>query len=72
VQFSSGHTALQGSISNLTTTNVVQQQQIVTLQAQLTKSANSMAQAMYIPSAQQQMMQVQQPMQQQQQQQGRG
>ena len=34
-QVASGHTASQGSIANLTTTNAVQQQQITLLQAQL-------------------------------------
>ena len=66
-QFASGHTALQGSIANLTATNAPQQQQIVALQSQL-QSANSVAQVMYVPPVQQSMMNMM-PMQQKQ---GRG
>jgi hypothetical protein len=68
-QFASGHTAPQGSISNLTATNATQQQQFATLQTQLTQRANSAAQVNYCPPVGQPTMQIQMPMQQQQQQQ---
>ena len=61
----------KGSITNLTVTNVAQQQQTGALQLKMTQSANNVGQVMYCLPVQQPMMQMQMPNQQQHRQ-GRG